>query len=118
MQRVWVAVAILAGLCWAASFPNMSLAGLAWVAPALMLTAAAGKRGWETFRIGYVAGLTHYLASLYWLLLIPYRWHSIPLGPAAERSHRAAPCPARGRRGSTRSYRIESHPGRHSLSGR
>jgi apolipoprotein N-acyltransferase len=27
--------------------------------------------------------LAHYLASLYWFLLIPYRWHSIPLGPAA-----------------------------------
>jgi apolipoprotein N-acyltransferase len=30
-----------------------------------------------------VAGLVHYLVSLYWLLLIPYRWHGIPLGPAA-----------------------------------
>jgi apolipoprotein N-acyltransferase len=30
-----------------------------------------------------VAGLTYWLASLYWLLLIPYRWHAIPLGPAA-----------------------------------
>ena len=39
--------------------------------------------GADSFRIGYVAGLAHYLASLYWLLLIPYRWHSIPLGPAA-----------------------------------
>src|SRR5262245_47026029 len=48
-----------------------------------MLTAALGKSGWESFRIGYVAGLAHYLASLYWLLLIPYRWHSLPLGPAA-----------------------------------
>ena len=48
-----------------------------------MLAAALGKRGWESFRIGYVAGLAYYLASLYWLLLIPYRWHSIPLGPAA-----------------------------------
>src|SRR5262249_5730629 len=28
-------------------------------------------------------GLAHYLLSLAWLLAIPYRWHSIPLGPAA-----------------------------------
>ena len=76
-------LAILAGLCWAASFPKLSLAGLAWVTPALMIAAATGKKAGESFRIGYVAGLTHYLASLYWLLLIPYRWHSIPLGPAA-----------------------------------
>ena len=43
----------------------------------------AGQTRRESFRIGYVAGLAYYLASLYWLLLIPYRWHSIPLGPAA-----------------------------------
>jgi len=42
-----------------------------------------GKGGAEAFRIGYVAGLAHWLASLYWLLLIPYSWHSIPIGPAA-----------------------------------
>jgi apolipoprotein N-acyltransferase len=76
-------LAVIAGLLLAASFPKIGLAGLAWIAPALMLAAAIGKSGGERFRIGYVAGLTHYLASLYWLLLIPYRWHSIPLGPAA-----------------------------------
>ena len=32
--------------------------------------------------VGFVAGLAHYLSMLYWLLLIPYRWHGIPLGPA------------------------------------
>jgi apolipoprotein N-acyltransferase len=75
--------ATLAGLLLAASLPKVGIAGLAWVAPALMLAAALGKSGWESFRIGYIAGLAYYLASLYWLLLIPYRWHSIPLGPAA-----------------------------------
>ena len=75
--------ATLAGLLLAAAHPKIGIAGLAWIAPALMLAAALGKSGWESFRIGYVAGLAYYLASLYWLLLIPYRWHSIPLGPAA-----------------------------------
>ncbi len=75
-------LAIAAGFLLAASFPNIGIAGLAWVAPGLMLAAALGKRGGESFRIGYVAGLAHYLTSLYWLLLIPYRWHGMPLGPA------------------------------------
>src|SRR4051812_10145983 len=48
-----------------------------------MLAAALGTRGWQSFRIGYVAGFTHYLASLYWLLLIPFQWHGIPVGPGA-----------------------------------
>jgi apolipoprotein N-acyltransferase len=76
-------LAIVAGLLLAAAFPKIGIAGFAWIAPGLMLAAALGKKGWENFRIGYVAGLAHYLASLYWLLLIPYRWHGIPLGPAA-----------------------------------
>jgi apolipoprotein N-acyltransferase len=47
-----------------------------------MMGAALGTRGWESFRIGYVGGLGFYLGSLHWLLLIPYRWHGIPFGPA------------------------------------
>lgn len=83
LRRSRFPLAIVAGLLLAAAFPKIGIAGLAWIAPGLMLAAALGKTGWESFRIGYVAGLAHYLASLYWLLLIPYRWHGIPLGPAA-----------------------------------
>ena len=36
-----------------------------------MLACARGKTGGESFRIGYVAGLSFWLASLYWLLLMP-----------------------------------------------
>ena len=76
-------LAALAGLLLALSFPNFGIAGFAWLAPGLLVVASLGTRGWERFRIGFVGGLIHYLVSLYWLLLIPYRWHSIPLGPAA-----------------------------------
>ena len=64
--------AILAGLLLAASFPKPGLAGLAWIAPGLMLFVAVGQRGKECFRIGYLAGLVHYLVSLYWLLFVPF----------------------------------------------
>jgi apolipoprotein N-acyltransferase len=76
-------LACLAGALLTASFPTAGIAGLAWVAPGLMVAAAFGKTRSQAFRIGYVAGLAHYLTLLYWLLLIPYRWHGIPLGPAA-----------------------------------
>jgi len=75
-------LAIAAGLLLAAAFPKIGIAGFAWIAPGLMLAAALGRAGAESFRLGYVAGLAHYLTSLYWLLLIPYRWHGVPLGPA------------------------------------
>jgi len=64
-------LAILSGLLLAASFPKLGVAGLAWIAPGLMLMTARPYVGGQAFRLGYVAGLTHYLASLYWLLNIP-----------------------------------------------
>lgn len=62
----------LSGLLLAASFPKLGAAGLAWVAPGCLLFCAYGRPPGEQFRIGFVGGLTHYLASLYWLLLIPF----------------------------------------------
>jgi len=69
--------AALAGVCLALAFPKANVAGLAWVAPALFVTVALGTRGWQTFRIGYVAGLVYYLTSLSWLLHIPV--HGYPI---------------------------------------
>jgi apolipoprotein N-acyltransferase len=63
--------AIGAGLLLTAAFPKIGIAGCAWVAPALLIASAHGKRGGDAFRVGYVAGLAHFLSSLYWLLLIP-----------------------------------------------
>jgi apolipoprotein N-acyltransferase len=70
-------LAVLAGLTLAAAFPKIGIAGFAWIAPGLMLAVALGKRGGEAFRVGYLAGLAHYLASLSWLLNIPVAWFPI-----------------------------------------
>jgi len=75
-------VATIAGLLWTAAFPKIGIAGFAWIVPGVMVASALGTRKGERFRIGYVAGLAHYLSMLYWLLLIPYRWMGIPFGPA------------------------------------
>jgi apolipoprotein N-acyltransferase len=65
-------LAIAGGLLMAASFPNIGMAGLAWLAPGLMLFAGAGLSGWQAFRVGYLAGLMFWAVALYWLLLIPF----------------------------------------------
>ena len=64
-------IAIVAGLLLALAFPKFSLAGLAWICPALLLLAARGKTGLDVFRAGYVGGLVFWLTSLYWLLYMP-----------------------------------------------
>ncbi|HXR48155.1 MAG TPA: apolipoprotein N-acyltransferase [Candidatus Limnocylindrales bacterium] len=63
--------AIGAGLLLTAAFPKFGVAGFAWVVPGLLLAIAQGKSRGDAFRIGCVAGLAHFLSSLYWLLLIP-----------------------------------------------
>ena len=65
---------MLAGVLLALSFHNTNIAGLAWIAPALMLFAA---RGGKRFWLGYLAGFTHYLVSLSWLLQIPVKFYPI-----------------------------------------
>lgn len=64
-------LAVFGGLSLAAAFPKFGVAGLAWVAPGIILASGFGMDGPTAFRLGYVAGLAHYLTSLYWLLNIP-----------------------------------------------
>lgn len=64
-------VAVIAGIALALAFPNFNIAGLAWVAPGLLLAAAIGTTGWRSFRIGYCGGLVFHLVTLRWLLNIP-----------------------------------------------
>ena len=64
-------VAAVAGLLLASAFPKLGFAGFAWVAPALLLFSSRAKPGADAFRAGYAGGLVFWLASLYWLLLIP-----------------------------------------------
>ncbi len=70
-------LAVFAGLLLAAAFPDIEIPGLAWIAPALLVAAALGRTRGEAFRLGYVGGIVFYLASLYWLLLIPVRGYPL-----------------------------------------
>lgn len=63
--------AALAGFILALAFPRFNLAGAAWVAPGLILACAYNRTGGKAWRIGYVAGLAHWLTLLSWLLHIP-----------------------------------------------
>jgi apolipoprotein N-acyltransferase len=76
-------LAIIAGVLLAMAFPRVDFAGGAWIAPGLLVFAARNKSGREAFGLGLAFGLSCWLVSLYWLLEIPYRWHSLPLGPGA-----------------------------------
>src|ERR1051325_8744600 len=59
------------GVFQAICFPKPGLAALAWVVPGALLLLAIEQPGPTAVRVGYYAGLSHYLISLHWLLLIP-----------------------------------------------
>jgi apolipoprotein N-acyltransferase len=71
------ALAGCGGLLLACAFPKLHVAGLAWVAPGVILLAGLGAKPGAAFRAGYFAGLAFFLTSLYWLLLIPVRYAPI-----------------------------------------
>lgn len=52
--------------------PKFSIAGFAWIAPAILLLATLGATLKQAFKMGYLAGLVQQLISLYWLLFIPF----------------------------------------------
>ena len=68
------ALVLLTGVLLALAFPRVSFAGLAWIAPGLLLFAAMGVRPPLAFRIGYLGGFAYYLCTLNWLLYIPVKF--------------------------------------------
>lgn len=70
--------AVGCGLAWAAAFPSWSIAGLGWIAPGLLMAITLGQSPAAALRLGFQAGLSYALASLYWLLYNPF-----PIGAAA-----------------------------------
>ncbi|MGD8701894.1 MAG: apolipoprotein N-acyltransferase [Desulfosarcina sp.] len=60
--------AIISGLLLTASFPKVGFWLSAWVALVPLLVALRGRHPFAAFRVGMIAGLTHYLTLLYWVV--------------------------------------------------
>jgi apolipoprotein N-acyltransferase len=71
--------AILAGLMMTASFPRLEWHVLAWIAwtPLLMAVRDSDRR--ESFRLGFTAGMVHYLSLLYWMVHTMHHYGHLPL---------------------------------------
>jgi len=86
------AAAAIGGIVLSLAFPKASVAGFAWIAPAIILFSAAGTPGKSAFRCWFIGGAAFWLVSLSWLLAIPYTFHGIPLAPALGLVALAAYC--------------------------
>ena len=61
-------LAILSGLALTAAFPDVDAGWLAWIALVPLLVALSGVGPKRAFRLGFLAGLSHFLTLTYWLV--------------------------------------------------
>ena len=73
-----MAPGVLTGLLLTASFPKIGAAPLAWVALVPLLLSIRGASPGKSFRLGFGAGLAHFLSLLYWLVYTMNVYGNIP----------------------------------------
>ncbi len=72
-------LAVLCGLLLTASFPGVGLDWAAWGALVPLLIASCNVSYWAGFRLGFIAGLVHYLSLMYWLVHTFKAYGQLPL---------------------------------------
>ena len=71
-------LAAVSGLLLTASFPKIGLDWLAWFALVPLLAALANLSARESFRMGFIAGLVHYMTLLYWVVPVMRTYGYLP----------------------------------------
>jgi apolipoprotein N-acyltransferase len=65
-----VGLAILCGLLMTASFAPLSLDWVAWVFLIPLFLSLKNKSPWDSFKLAGIAGLSHYLTLIYWIIVV------------------------------------------------
>ena len=73
------AAAVISGLLLTGAFPKIDAAWLAWIALVPLLWAVCGARPAQAFRLGFIAGLAHYLSLIYWVVPTMRIYGQLPL---------------------------------------
>jgi apolipoprotein N-acyltransferase len=77
-----ILLAVLSGLMLSASFPSGHLEWMAWVAIIPLLISIEKERPLNSFRLGMIAGLAHYLTLLYWTVYAVNTYGELGLIPS------------------------------------
>jgi apolipoprotein N-acyltransferase len=72
-------LAVLSGLLLTGAFPKIGWAWLAWFALVPLLAAISNLSVRQSFRIGFITGLAHYLSLLYWVVPVMRTYGYLPL---------------------------------------
>jgi apolipoprotein N-acyltransferase len=73
-----ILAAVMSGLLLTASFPKIGIDWLAWFALVPLLYGLREQSAGGGFRIGFIAGLSHYLTLLYWLVPVMQTYGFLP----------------------------------------
>ena len=71
--------AVVSGVLLTAAFPKIGLDWLIWIALVPLLIAVKDLSGGAGFRMGFIAGLVHFLTLLYWLVPVMRTYGYLPL---------------------------------------
>jgi apolipoprotein N-acyltransferase len=72
-------LAVSSGLLWTGAFPKIGWDWLAWFALVPLLAAISNLSVRQSFRIGFITGLVHYLSLLYWVVPVMRTYGYLPL---------------------------------------
>jgi len=82
-NRFGVPLAVLSGLCLAASLPSLEIAPLAWIGLVPLLLAIRGRSLRTAFGLGWVTGTVFFLATCYWIVHTIGHYTNLPVAIAA-----------------------------------
>lgn len=71
--------AVVSGFLLTAAFPKLGLSWLAWFALLPLLFSLRNLSWFDSFRMGFLAGVVHYLTLLYWLVPTMHTYGHLPL---------------------------------------
>ena len=77
-EKKFIIPAVLSGLLLTGSFPKIGIGAAAWFALAPLLYALKDLSAKNSFWIGFIAGLLHYLTLMYWLVPVMRTFGYLP----------------------------------------
>jgi len=79
INRNGIFLALASGFLLTGAFPKFSIAWLAWFALVPLLVAVRNLTAGESFKLGFIAGLAHYMSLLYWIADTMNKYGHLPL---------------------------------------
>lgn len=77
-SRIKIGLAILSGLMLTASFPPGKLSWMAWFALVPLFGSLKNESPSRAFRLGFIAGIAHYLTLIYWIVVVLNHYGGLP----------------------------------------